>query len=653
MESVLKKTIKSICCSHGWSYGAFWGYNHQNPMLLTLEDAYYEDQMTSLVDNLLLQFHILGQGIIGQAASTRKHCWILSDSCFAGVQNISQEYSELRCQFSSGIKTIAVVPIQTKGVLQFGSTRKISESTEFLNRTKRLFQEMRNVHGSEYTHSSLTNGVDDLNELFSSLVSSGSFCNENNQEMQMHDYPYLYNIETHGTLFNDLNEAILQPVVSVNKWSNEDSILTYFDNSAPFKKEIQGEPSTILPSLPEEYTPADFSTNNLCQPMAVSSDLGWGDILTDFPIEQSHSDGQKDIFEVLEQDFRFEKDLDTQKDFLMPFACTNQSEIHTNMSKCVSELDVSSIGPRKGLFSELGLENFLQGGSSSSCVTNSSFEDQPPFTKRRKIENLSSNASQAQGGLWIDDSYSINAGNNITEKPKKPEESIKVRKRAKPGQSTRPRPKDRQMIQDRLKELKGIIPNGAKMSIDSLLDQTVKYMLFLQSVTKYAEKLKEVDQTQGNGLALKDNSDVCHAIGSGGATWAFEVGGQMGCPILIKDLSQPGQKLIEMICEDRGFFLEIADVIRGFGFNILKGEMEVQGDKLWAHFIVEENNKENKHITRPTRVEILESILKHTQSMGTRGIEYKPSNQLLRNDGIPQLNYHQQQPRLAFPITNQ
>lgn len=42
-----------------------------------------------------------------------------------------------------------------------------------------------------------------------------------------------------------------------------------------------------------------------------------------------------------------------------------------------------------------------------------------------------------------------------------------------------------------------------------------------------------------------------------------------------------------MLCEDRGFFLEIADVIRGFGLNILKGVMESREDKIWAHFIVE------------------------------------------------------------------
>lgn len=42
-----------------------------------------------------------------------------------------------------------------------------------------------------------------------------------------------------------------------------------------------------------------------------------------------------------------------------------------------------------------------------------------------------------------------------------------------------------------------------------------------------------------------------------------------------------------MLCEERGFFLEIADIIRGLGLTILKGVMEARNDKIWARFAVE------------------------------------------------------------------
>lgn len=113
------------------------------------------------------------------------------------------------------------------------------------------------------------------------------------------------------------------------------------------------------------------------------------------------------------------------------------------------------------------------------------------------------------------------------------------------------------------------------------------------------------------GILLKDNFE-------GGATWAFEVGNQsMVCPIIVEDLNPPRQMLVEviefiivfyhfpwtlsntcsrltrimmslqMLCEERGLFLEIADLIRGLGLTILKGVMESREDKIWARFAVE------------------------------------------------------------------
>ena len=44
---------------------------------------------------------------------------------------------------------------------------------------------------------------------------------------------------------------------------------------------------------------------------------------------------------------------------------------------------------------------------------------------------------------------------------------------------------------------------------------------------------------------------------------------------------------LQMLCEERGFFLEIADLIRGMGLTILKGVMESRNDKIWARFAIE------------------------------------------------------------------
>ncbi|XP_060169926.1 transcription factor LHW-like [Lycium barbarum] len=214
---------------------------------------------------------------------------------------------------------------------------------------------------------------------------------------------------------------------------------------------------------------------------------------------------------------------------------------------------------------------------------------------------------------------------------KKPDETSKTsRKRLKPGENPRPRPKDRQMIQDRVKELREIVPNGAKCSIDALLERTIKHMLFLQSVTKHSDKLKQTGESKiiskEGGLLLKDNYE-------GGATWAYEVGSQsMVCPIIVEDLNQPRQMLVEMLCEERGLFLEIADIIRGLGLTILKGVMETRNDKIWARFSVEANRD-------VTRMEIFISLVRLLEQTSKGGEE--PTANAIDNDTKMVHSYHQ------------
>lgn len=43
----------------------------------------------------------------------------------------------------------------------------------------------------------------------------------------------------------------------------------------------------------------------------------------------------------------------------------------------------------------------------------------------------------------------------------------------------------------------------------------------------------------------------------------------------------------QILYNEQGFFLEMVDIIRGFGLNILKGVMQSRETKMWAHFVVE------------------------------------------------------------------
>ncbi|XP_065038572.1 transcription factor LHW-like isoform X3 [Musa acuminata AAA Group] len=346
---------------------------------------------------------------------------------------------------------------------------------------------------------------------------------------------------------------------------------------------------------------------------------------------------------------------DLWDDVTMPVGRNNCSNRSAGTSNCVSMMEMASIsGTDKGLFSESGFQQLLDaingdhvhkapahssGAKYVHPISGSDLENQcstslcGPSVNRYQVPSVVLPPINGTSGLllpycnsevihgspkhevsnsnicsWIDDSCSMNTEGSVLDQTKKPEEAAKVvKKRARPGESTRPRPKDRQQIQDRLKELRELVPNGAKCSIDALLDKTIKHMLFLQSVTKYADKLKQADEPkiigEESGVVLKDNSG---GVG-GGATWAYEVAGQtMVCPIIVEDLTPPGQMLVEMLCEDRGLFLEIADIIRGFGLIILKGVMEIRERKIWARFLVEANRE-------VTRMDIFLSLIQLLQ----------------------------------------
>ncbi|PON73580.1 MYC/MYB transcription factor [Parasponia andersonii] len=850
--SLLKRTLKSLCVSNGWSYGVFWRFDQRNPMLLSVEDAYYEERVETVIDNMLIKVHMLGEGTIGQTAFNGKHKWILADgpseewNSFRSTKDKDafQDDSEVCYQFSCGIKTIAVIPVEPRGLVQFGSTDKISERLEFVDQTMRLFREIEKLDvfkPLENTHSCEKGEPYDINGLFASLTSSR---NSNNEFIQVYGGNYKEprgnncsamnsnqcspstsdihcgnmgfskknaayldkQPQAAGTeadvFFSDRSIAQFEEVIGfkndcadktscISSWSGEYPILPTLNRGLASESKVQDSADGILlggnlfvscrnagdnieedatfsslynagaltetekyfqagsgnlmdnqqllPSnfetqsgisekansldrfpeeLFEEFKLADFTADiiNFCQlddlsqwfasipehsstlngdltqfveSTSTSSCLAGGDKAIDqhpttsvqsYVTHTLSAEGQQKsaIIQSDENDTINGRNLsrtgERWEDIIMPLVAGDHPTTSSASGKWVSGFNPTPVpGPRKGLFSELGLDELLVGSNNSSCLTKSNLVDESSPLKRRRVESSSVISNQAhfarfagsngdmsllqynlekttnnlatqkelpksQVGLWIDDSYSIIGASAVLSQPQKPEEHKKVtRKRARPGESTRPRPKDRQLIQDRIKELRGIIPSGGKCSIDSLLDRTIKYMLFLQGVMKYADKLKQSNEpkliSKDNGVVLRDNSI---SNGAGGVTWAFEVGGQsMVCPIIVEDLSPPGQMLIEMLCEEQGFFLEIADIIRGFGLSILKGVMEVRGNKIWAHFIVEASS----HVTR---IDVFLSLVRLLQQTSTDGIDSanQPSN-VVMDVGIPLLDSYQ------------
>ncbi|XP_012569388.1 transcription factor EMB1444-like isoform X2 [Cicer arietinum] len=220
--------------------------------------------------------------------------------------------------------------------------------------------------------------------------------------------------------------------------------------------------------------------------------------------------------------------------------------------------------------------------------------DHPSLVREEKYHCLSS--SSGISGMISSKGVTSKYHSACSEQLERSSEPSKnSKKRARPGESCRPRPRDRQLIQDRIKELRELVPSGAKCSIDSLLERTIKHMLFLQGITMHADKLTKFSDTKSK-LHHMETDIVGSSSCEQGSSWAVEVGGDLKVhSILVENLSKKGHLLIEMLCEECSHFLEIAEAIKSLGLKILKGATKVRDEKIWICFIVEGENNRNVH----------------------------------------------------------
>ncbi|XP_076885158.1 transcription factor bHLH157-like [Bidens hawaiensis] len=606
-DSYVKTMIKNLCHSFGWSYGVLWSFQQPNSIYSTMQDAYFEDEVNSLIDDVLLQSPILGGGLIGQAAFTKKHLWMSSEDNYIGpsssgsIWDMFQDDSKLYGQFSLGIKTIAAIPVEPQGVLQFGSTNKIPENMDFVNQTKTMFNEVVNGNGNLPTISSSS-----LSGVFGSLIPPQDTFFGTNTSLGFP--PQSQSMFLDNNTNNDNNNNQSASNLLANTGSSLTSLEPYVDTfNLP----------TDFGIMDELFQTGDHFDMSQWYPQSpIQSNVTLND-----QIPFGFNEKVKPLtFSGIDVDvFGSTGDL---VDIVMPALNDNRLSSLSKLTQSIKN-DYTNLPPKKGLFSNLGIKELFEGisGTSTSCV-----EDQVSSgSKRRKTENSlwemgslqlhpgvhNKNLMQKSEPIfksepWLGDGYSMDGSSTILQGKKQVEPTKPAKKKAKPG--TRPRPKDRQMILDRMAELRELIPNGEKMSIDCLLDRTIKHMLFLQSVTKHADRIKQVDEPKYNGIIQNNYSNDPN---KSGVTWACELGNQMICPIRVENLSTPGQMLIEMICDQHGFFLEIVDVIRGFGLTILKGVMEAREEKIWARFIVEAEAK-----THVTWLELIGALVKLLQTMG-------------------------------------
>ncbi|KAG6629589.1 hypothetical protein CIPAW_14G094300 [Carya illinoinensis] len=667
------------------------------------------DKVHSLINVMMInnQVNVVGEGIVGRAAITGNHQWILSNKHTRAVHP-PEVLNEVNHQFSAGMQTLVVIPILPHGVVQLGSSLSINVLTNS-SPLRRQIQNKKPQHPNQtqtlskscdYHCQTKATPMMEPNFSFNSQLENeviGAEVIPSNPDAWLNHRYFLPNSRSHFSCHSDVlsEESKLHGEVNNHSRPNLDPCsLPIIDGAADSSKtegvSLHGLPdrlttghmisgkvehiSAVVKHNQNELAPRELKIDtDLFQAVEIlynhpdnhvsliehipdlftyyqNCDNGNRSPCTNAKLEHvcAQPSSADNLFDTLGVEFKNKLLNDIQNNFIANESDANSQNMgESSVLKAIQGANadfysvieaLSESGIYSGTGSDYLLDAVVSGAHSASkqrpddtvsCTTAltkissssvpCSYPTHGGVRKPEHVQREFFDLSKALGNMgtietnsfrpvcgkddagnlsrmtpiygsyssWVEQSNNVKRNCSVSlAYSKKPDEINKLnRKRLKPGENPRPRPKDPQRIQDHVKELREIVPNGAKCSIDALLEHTIKHMFFLQSVTNHADKLKRTGNSKivcnKGGLLLKDNFE-------GGTTWAYEVGSQsMACPITVEDLHQPHQMLVEMLFEERGFFLEIAEIIRGLGLTILKGVMEARSDKIWACFAVE------------------------------------------------------------------
>ncbi|KAK6164473.1 hypothetical protein DH2020_001337 [Rehmannia glutinosa] len=576
------------------------------------EGPYSHDPLGLAMAKMSYQVYSLGEGVVGQVAVSGKHSWIFSDEHVADSSSSSEYSGGWQTQFSAGVKTIAVVAVIPHGVVQLGSVHKIAEDLKLVDHIRNVFSE--------------------LQDSLAGCIPSSIKCNTENSclsdtctrisDSVVHDCVAKLKGSLHENEVNLWSQLFSPPGESVNQPHVFPPVGGF--SSKTLKKNMHERAECSMPG--NEVSVPSCSENILTRKLQQEEmesfnntkcggetnnfrDLGKRPEIMSMPSVKNVGIDNSNLYnstlltessQMVTSDFPLES-LDS------PAFQSNRAEMRISpFGFCAGYELYEALGPSfqnqndclweaEKIGSDMAID-ISEGISSCSLLMENS--------DMHLLDAVVAKVSHKGDDTESEKSCRFQSRSEHLERPRVPVKTNK--KRARPGESCRPRPRDRQLIQDRIKELRELVPNGSKCSIDSLLERTIKHMIFLQSVTKHAEKLHKCSASK---LLDKDTGMRRFSCREQGSSWAVEVGNnQKVCPIIVENINMNGQMLVEMLSKECGQFLEIAETIRSLGLTILKGVSEAYGNETWMCFVVEGQNNRSMH-----RMDVLWSLMQLLQ----------------------------------------
>ncbi|KAG5037663.1 hypothetical protein AAZX31_07G128800 [Glycine max] len=582
----------------------------------------------------------LGEGVVGKIALSRDHCWVSYEDILTGrfdTDLIPECPDEWLLQFACGIKTIVLVPVLPLGVLQFGSFEAVAEDKEFVTN---IMDKFHFTHHLEANITPLNLGTDCQDLSFSDLMHN--LMDSLDESYSVTKSILKTEVSTSTAALNSnvsrLNPTMLSFIQDDCCFSRENLL-----KSLKIENEI-GSSSSEMPTVPRHIDKVGTKPNHMEEEI-----WSWSHLLNNVGVFGEMSNGL-DSFSVINTTQKQLGGTETVHDAknVNDFAFPSESELHKAlgsvgygetgefMSKCIPVEETYSnstlvINKKehdhiKGLEfpKDVDLEDLLDAVVGNLCgatddtssISNSirSLTTMPTeFTGSVQPENYSEESTlivdnsdvkndlmpavmvkgkdqfsnhytssfDGNACLLIDEARQEKANSHM-QPVGGPKLSSTSKKRTRVGNNQKSRPRDRQLIMDRMKELRELVPEGGRCSIDNLLERTIKHMLYLRKITSQAEKLKRI-ANRAVPECKRQKVNASHP----GRSCAFDFESQLSWPIVIEDLECSGHMLIEMICNEHGLFLEIAQVIRKLDVTILKGILENRSSNSWACFIVE------------------------------------------------------------------
>ncbi|KAE9460620.1 hypothetical protein C3L33_07418, partial [Rhododendron williamsianum] len=599
-----------------------------------LWDLHSHDPLGSAVVKMSCQVYSVGEGVIGQVAVAGKHMWIFADKHIIDSCSPFEHSDGWHAQFSAGINTVVVVAVLPYGVVQLGSLNKIPENLEMVKYIRDSFfglQESSVRSSSCLSDISTSSPASGIFIDRHGLSSINRHVNKDKKVFWAPTFPSFGRLAKHSDIVPLPGGLPKTAADAINKdggldllsYEDDDSAILLQSRSEAFVLEQQKSRtrlhsdrqceggtsdlekqgvSSVDHDAPSSYN--SFKENKIYNVVLPANDFG-GDIsylqadLLDFSAcnnetamfipkpfgMQIQRDWENTVFqaesnkmEPVDTAFKFSAGCELYEVFGPVFQkqrsyCdweAEKSETGTGIE--VSEgLDCSSL-----LTADSGSEQLLEAVVANVYCGVTDVKSEKSFCESAKSQLTTEEMPHPTCDKNTVGSAGYTFNQAIGERGALCLSSEACGASSFRGFSSRSQSMFSGQLDSAQDPAKINKKRASLCSIDSLLERTIKHMIFMQSITKHAEKLNKCTKSK-----VHEKKTVLRGLPTydHGSTWAVEVGSVVTvCPIMVENINKNGQMLIEMLCEC-SHFLGISEAIRSLGLTILEGATEAWAEQ--------------------------------------------------------------------------